>query len=438
MWMTCSRPGNSRTTNRGLQNVRPPVIGACVVFLALFFVFPIPVMASNPTVTITDYHVTPAVLLPGDEGTISFTLISTTKNAQIQEQTSGAAGGGETFQNTQTTDVNVNIRSIQFVGNGITFLTSNLENVGTLGPGQSLPVTVLIKAPENEGMYFPYVWIYTGADIGEGTSAHYLMPVNVNSRISVLKKPNLLLQKTIPDSIVPGDDVSCTITIRNAGEGRADDISITLNASSPSLSLISPANYHIDHLDPGAQTTFDLQFRSDKEVALGIRPVPVTINFADSNGTREYFTENLGIPFIGSARMAVKSLATDPIQPNLGDSVVLTVRVENTGTDRTNSVIVTLDTPFSGTKEAFIGSIDKNSDAPAVFYLTATQAGEVPVVVNISYDDDYGSHSVIENATITVASSGFLAAVIGLIIIMAGAGAAYWYLRLRKRADHAQ
>jgi hypothetical protein len=97
-------------------------------------------------------------------------------------------------------------------------------------------------------------------------------------------------------------------------------------------------------------------------------------------------------------------------------------------------VKATIDTPFAGTKEAFIGSIDKNSDAPAIFYLMANQGGDTPLAVTITYDDDYGTHSLTENATVTVSgSNGSAPAIIVLIIILAGAGAVYWYLRIRKK-----
>ena len=405
------------------------IVLVCSLFIAVCLVGAVPAGASTPTVMISNYNVTPAVLLPGDTGTLSFTVMTTDQSA-TEQVSSGGSGAG--FENTQTTTINVFIRNIHVEGNGITVLTKDFDRVGDLAPGQSIPITVLIQAPAQSGMYFPEIWVDTGTGIGDGTSTRYPVPVNVNTQISVLKKPDLSLQKIIPDSVVPGDSFPCTITVQNAGEARADDIFITINTTSSSLSLTSPANYYLDHLDPGENMTFNLQFNSDKEAPLGISPIPVTINYADADGIRKNLVENLGIPLRGRAKMAIKSLVTDPIQPNLNDPITLTLRIENTGTDRTDSVIATLDTPLSGTKEAFVGSIDIDSDAPAIFYLSATQSGQIPLIINISYDDDYGPHTLTENTIISVKGSNEYPVII-VVLIIAACGAGVWYWRTKRK-----
>ena len=405
----------------------------CVLIFAACLGVTVPAGASTPTVTISDFNVTPSVLLPGATGTISFTVMSTDQSARSQEST-GIVGNA--FANTQDTAINVFIRNIHVEGNGVIILTKDFDRVGDIGPGQRIPITLLIQAPDRDGMYFPEIWIDTGTGIGDGTSTRYPVPVNVNTRISIIRKSDLSVEKVLPGSVVPGTDFSGFITVRNDGEGRADDIFVAVNTSSPSISLSSPANYHLDHLDPGENASFDMKFSSGKDAALGIVPVPLTINYADADGTREFITENLGIPFRGRAQMAVKSFSADPDQPDSGAQVILTIRIENTGTDRADSVKAYLSTPLAGTKEAFIGSIDKNSDAPAIFTLRATQSGQVPLAINITYNDDYGFHTLTENATLNVNSPGLPMAVVPVLILLV-AGAAYWFLRIRKRGDHA-
>jgi hypothetical protein len=395
-----------------------------------------PVPASAPTVMISDYNVTPAVLMPGDTGTISFTIRTTDNNAKVQD-TSG--GTGSSTVKIQTTAINVFIDNIHVEGNGITVLSDDFDRVGDLGPGQSLPITVLIRAPDREGMYFPEVWIDTGTSFDvDGSSTRYPVPVNVNTRISLLKKPDLVLEKTLPSSVVPGTGFPVTLQLSNDGSGRADDLYVIINASLTALSLASPSNYHIDHLDPGENETFVLDFTSSKDSALGIRSVPVTLNYANADGTRESIRGEIGIPMKGNATIAIKSLTTDPIRPAAGDAITFVIRVENTGTDRATAVKAVLTTPLTGTKEAFIGSIDKDSDAPAIFYLKATSGGAIPVVVNLTYQDDYGTHALCENVTVTVNEpTGAGIAAVVLVLVAAAIGGVYWYLRYRRKGDHA-
>lgn len=416
--------------------MRPPFALVCVLALSACLAA-CAGAASSPTVMVSDYNVTPAVLMPGDMGTIQFTIRTTDPDAKIEDTsavTSGSSG------KTRTTGISVFIHNIHVEGNGVTILSDDFDRVGDLGPGQGIPITVLFKAPATEGMYFPEIWIDTGTGFDvDGSSTRYPIPVNVNTRIAVLKKPDILIEKTLPENVVPGEDFSAALTIRNDGSGRADDLYVTVNASLASLSLVSPSEYHIDHLAPGENSTYLLDFTSDKDSALGIRPVPVTVRYANSDGSGAVIRDELGIPVKGNATLAVKSLTTDPVRPGPGDAVTLVLRIENTGTDRATSVKADLDTALAGTTEAFIGSIDKDSDAPAIFYLRApAYGGDMPVTINVSWSDDYGSHAFSETTNLVV--SGSSAPWIWVIVlVLAGivAGGAYWYLRRYKKGDHA-
>ena len=130
--------------------------------------------ADAPTVTITEYKVSPSVLLPDTLGTITITVKNTATSATLKENTGIVTSDAST---TKVTDINVNIENVKLEGNGITVLTNDFERVGEIGPGQSIPLTFSIQAPSKSGMYFPEVWI----DTTGGTSTRYPIPVNVNT-----------------------------------------------------------------------------------------------------------------------------------------------------------------------------------------------------------------------------------------------------------------
>ena len=121
-----------------------------------------------------------------------------------------------------------------------------------------------------------------------------------------------------------------------------------------------------------------------------------------------------------------------------GSAFTLTARIENTGTDQATSVRAILDSPFSGTGTAFIGSIDKSSDAPAVFYLQATEEGTVPANLTITYSDDFGMHTRTEDATVTTAAGYGLLPVLALLLAGIIGGAAFWYFRVRPGKGHGE
>jgi len=388
---------------------------------------------TNPTVIITDYTVTPAVLLPGDMGTITLTIRNTADSAS-QNENSGITTGG-TFANSKSTDINVFIENVHLEKNGVDVLTGDFDRLGELGPGQSIPVTFVIRAPEKSGIYFPEAWI----DVKGGRSTRYPLTVNVNTDISTQKKPALTVVQSLPERVAPGDDCTAGITIANTGLLRASDITMVVNSTTKSLVLKTPGRYYTEHLDPGEGANMTLVLATDKNTPLGIDPVTLALTYRNPDGTTERQIETLGIPVKGRADIAVKSFSTDPVRPVPGNAFTLIIRVENTGTDQATSVRATLDSPFAGTTTSFIGSIDKDSDAPAIFYLQATKDGTVPVNLTVSYTDDFGPQAITEQATVTTSpSSGIIPVAIAILAAGIIAGAAYWYFRIRPGKRHGE
>jgi hypothetical protein len=392
-----------------------------------------PAAATDPTVIISDYSVTPAVLMPGDMGTVTLTIKNTAQAASEKENTGIVSGG--TFANTKSTDINVFIENVHLEENGIVVLTDDVERLGELGPGQSIPVMFVIRAPERSGIYLPEVWI----DVKDGRSTRYPVKVNVNTDISTQKKPSLSITQNLPDRVAPGETCAATITVKNTGLARASDISMGVNSSTKSLVLTTTGRYYIEHLDPGEESSMTLHLATDRDTPLGIDPVNLLISYRNPDGTAERQTEIIGIPVKGRADIAVSSVTTDPVRPVPGSPFTLILRIENTGTDRATSVRATLDSPFAGTRDSFIGSIDKDSDAPAIFYLQATKDGTVPANLTISYNDDFGSHTISERTTIvTSPASSTTTIVLAVLLIGIIAGAGYWYLRIRPGKRHAE
>jgi len=405
-----------------------------LIMLAILLAVSItPAAATDPTVIITDYAVTPPVLMPGDMGTVTLTIKNTAQSASEKENTGIVSGG--TFASTKSTDINVFIENVHLEENGITVLTDDFDRLGELGPGQSVPVTFVIRAPERSGIFLPEVWI----DVKDGRSTRYPVTVNVNTDISTQKKPALSVVQDLPERVVPGETCTATIAVKNTGLARASDISIVVNSSTKSLVLTTTGRYYIEHLDPGESSSMTLTMATDKNTPTGIDPVSLLITYRNPDGTADRQTEIVGIPVTGRAGLAVSSVTTDPVRPVPGSPFTLILRIENTGTDRATSVRATLDSPFTGSRDSFIGSIDKDSDAPAIFYLQATKDGTVPANLTISFTDDFGTHTISERTTIVTspASSTMTIALVVLLISII-AGAAYWYLRVRPGKEHAE
>jgi len=397
---------------------------AVSVSLLLLCCITVPATASAPTVIITDYKVSPSVMIPGEEGIITVTVKNTAEQATLTQ----SVGYGSTVT---TTDVAINapLDSVTMVGNGIEVLRGGYDRVGELGPGQSIPISFLIKAPGETGVYFPEVWIR----VSDAKSLKFPIPVNVNSDVLIQQKPRIFIDKLLPDSVAPGNDFNATIVLENTGELAASNLKITVNSSTSSIVPKTPSTVQIARLGPGEKIPIFMDFSTDKKSLLGIRPVNLVLDYQEPDGSYQQQVETLGISIRGKAQLDISQITTDPVRITEGDQFTLVIRIENTGTDDAKSVDARIEIPITGTKEAFVGKIEPGNDAPAPFNLEADKAGDISYTLNIQYEDDHGTGHVQQELYLNIApkDNTLLIVVIVVVVILAGLGA-YWYFIRRK------
>jgi len=381
--------------------------------------------ADAPTVTITDYKVSPSVLMPDGQGTIIVTVKNTASSAQVSEKSGQLTDS--TYATVKTTDINVNIDNVKLEGNGIMVLSGAFDRVGAIGPGQSQQFTFSIQAPSKSGMYFPEVWI----DTAGGKSTKYPVPVNVNTPLGIQKKAILVVDSTLTGSLNPGDEIPVLVTVSNAGDMFADDVTLTVDNAS---TLVAPKNadlYHLGAISPGQNRTLDLVLLSDKKMTAGLVRIPVTIRYSAIDGTAMIQNTGIDIPFKGKAELGFVSVDTNPPRLTENTPFDLTIRIENTGTGDAKQVSAKVDLPSEGTKEAFIGKIKPGNDAPALFLLEGAKSGNHPYNLTITYTDDMGVHTISRpmNMRVPVAdNSGSI--IFGLIVLglLGFLAYRYWYL----------
>jgi hypothetical protein len=401
------------------------ISGMFIILLAL-----IPAAAAGaPTVIVSNYTVTPAVLMPGDEGTITVVLTSTASMAPGSPLDLRVDTGG--VNTSPITPDNAYIENVLLRSREIEVLSGSFQDVGEIGPGQSLPITFQVRAPGEEGIYFPEVWV----SVRDATGVRYPVPVNVGSAYALAKKPSLRVERTVPASVDPGDSFGVTLTLYNDGEASANDISVGINASSDSIASTSPESYYIPVLRPGEEAALNLSFETDPGAPLGLLPVVATVDYRSADLAVFRQVETIGIPIVGRADMSVASIRTAPARITAGDPVGLTIRIENTGTADARSVRATIGgLSLSGTKEAFLGTIEPGNDGPAVFNLQAGEEGDYPYTLAIQYTDDYGAHTTEQALNLVVAGSdrvpALIIAVVAIVVVIAAA--LYWYRRRKE------
>jgi hypothetical protein len=414
------------------KNIFHPLQGAkCLQIVAsafiLIFIASIvaPVSAAGePTVTIMDYHVNPAVLMPDSMGTITITVKNTASSATITENTGFVTSDPTT---TKITDINVNIENVRLEGNGIVVLSNDFARVGEIGPGQSIPFTFSIRAPSKSGMYFPEVRI----DTSGGRSTRYPVPVNVNTAIGIQRQAILIMDTSLTGSVNPGDEIPVTLTVRNAGQTPAEDVTIRIENVSATVAPKNSDSYHLGAIMAGGQQTVNLAFLSDKKTEAGLVRVPVSISYHEIDGSGRTQTSGIDLMMKGKAELGFVSVDTNPPRLTENAPFDLTIRIENTGTGEAKQVSANVDLPAEGIKEAFIGKIKSGNDAPAIFLLEGLKGGNYPYTLNITYTDDMGVHTLTRQMNMRVPpadNSGTIILLLIVLVIIGVVGYRYWYL----------
>ncbi len=397
-----------------------------LVIIALLGAMVIPVSAAgSPTVTISDYKVSPSVLMPDSFGTLTITIKNTANSASVVEKIGQMSDTA--YDTTKTMDINVNIENVKIEGNGIEILSNAYDRVGEIGPGQSIPITFSIRAPSKSGMYYPEVWI----DTTGGKSTKYPIPVNVNTAVGIQRQAILIMDTSLAGPANPGEEIPVTLTIRNAGQTLADAVTIKIENMS---TVVAPKNadlYHLGAISGGEQQTVQVVFLSDKKANAGLVRIPVLISYNAIDGISQTRTTGIDLMLKGKAELGFVSVDTNPPRLSENTPFDLTVRIENTGTGEAKQVSATVDLPAEGTKEAFIGKIKPGNDAPAIFLLEGAKGGSHPYNLSITYTDDMGVHTMNRPMNLRVpVADGSGNIILGLILlaILGFLAYRYWYL----------
>ena len=375
-----------------------------VAMLLILAIFPWAVSADS-SVMITNYDVSPSILMPGDTGTITVTLKNSASTA-------------------------ADIREAFLFSTKVEPLTKSYDRVGLLGPSESMDLTFVFKAPYEEDIYFPEVRV----EVHNSTNVRYPIPINVNTRVSNAKEPAIEVEKIIPDYISPGDDLSVLLKLTNKGQSKADDINVNVTFTQP-LSAQSPNNYYIKSLDPGE--SYELEFRatSDENAVLGLYSIPIILQYNGADASKAQL-ETVAIKIRGNSELNIASISSNPTKIEQGDFVTLMVRIENAGTDDAKSVRAKVNLPFEGVKYVFLGKIRPDEDAPAVFTFTADKGGSYKYTITAEYEDDFGYHMMTQNSEIVVTTKESMPFnMLLLLVVIALTPSVAFYIHIKRKNE---
>jgi hypothetical protein len=256
---------------------------------------------------------------------------------------------------------------------------------------------------------------------------------NKTFKVMVRGVPQLAISDTIiePEIISPGDNFNLNFSVSNNGTGNASAIRVTsLIENLPFISTGTNTRI-IEKLSPVSSKKLEYRILAKDNAEPASYSVPIRLDYQSEDGRNFSSSELVGVNVLGKGRLDIAGINTDPNRIEKGNYLTLTVRIENAGNGKAKSVKANIDIPFRGTKTAFLGKIDPDNDAPAIFNLYADDAGDYKYNLTVQYEDDLGTHETREELMMTV-SPGDRTSVFVIILFIIAVIGVYWFFIRRK------
>lgn len=256
---------------------------------------------------------------------------------------------------------------------------------------------------------------------------------NKTFKVMVRGVPQLAISNTIiePETISPGDNFNLNFSVSNNGTGIASSIRVASQLENLPFISIGTNTRIIDKLPHGFSKKLEYRLLAKDNAEPASYSVPIRLDYQREDGGNFSSSELVGVNVLGKSRLNIAGINTDPSRIEKGNYLTLTIRIENAGNGNAKSVKANIDIPFRGTKTAFLGKIEPDDDAPAIFNLHADDAGDYRYNLTVQYEDDLGKHEIHEELMMTV-SSGDRTSVFVIILFIIAVIGAYWFFIRRK------
>lgn len=382
----------------------------------LFFVCLLPQLIADPTVMITEYHLDPQTLLPGDQAELTITLTNTEPTST--KTNTDYQNGLPIDQTVDTIAATLNNVWISADGDGSYSIRSseNYEDIGALSPGSSITISFPITAHENisSGLYNPLI----NVDVDYHQDVQFPIPVRISSFSATL------LPKDVPKKISSSGSTSITLTAVNNREAPVEDVTVTADINQ-SIS-VSPSSMYIGTLESESSQDISCSLHPS---SLGEQKISFTISYRNGENTH---TKTIDIPI-----EVIETHDVSPVLYNMPDVIPqdsserVTLEIYNAKSDTITGVTVIPVTDFATSpSEYFIGSMDSDDVFSASFDVMSKdlEPGNYTLGFKVAFkqgNNYFESPTLSEQVAVssnhmnsTGLNLGFILGFIGLIVII--------------------
>jgi hypothetical protein len=241
-----------------------------------------------------------------------------------------------------------------------------------------------------------------------------------------------------PSSIEIGEEFTIGIQIENCGSEIPNFVSFELLHPSEDIEIKEPLVINISQLYYGNSERFiTYHMRTDDDASPGTYVIKTRLSYG-ADGFSIIKEDEITFEVIGEeSELGIASIKTDPVLPMEGETVELTLRIENAGKGTAKSVSVYADHPFQGLKQSFIGALESEEDGPAILTFIVDKPGEFEFPVTISYSDDFGDNEIKTDVNISVLEkpSNISGTIFAIVLIALIVGGIFYFFKVKKSKD---
>jgi hypothetical protein len=376
-----------------MKKIMTTTIISTLIFSALVSLY-IPTVQASPAVMISQYQLSPEILMPGDTAVLTLQV----RNGEtVATQTTTSVSGGDSTTTVRTLGVDINnmwIVAAQSGGKQIR-ATSNYEDIGYLAAGSSIEVNFKLLVDKNmsEGIYFPVV----NVDVSGGTDVIYPLLVKV-SNASVD-----LLSTKVPSKISKGGTTELTVTAVNKRENAVKEVIITPHGDGVEF---VPQSYFIGSL--AAETSENVIF-SVKPISTSVSNISFSVSYKNGDNLH---TNSLIAPLSVIEALDVAPIITNfPLSITKGGTSRISIEVYNAKTEKITGVLIT---PICNAtvipSQYFIGSMDPDDVFSASFDIYADTVGYgtqiIGFTVSFKQGNDYYETPLVSKSFSVVSGPG--------------------------------
>ncbi len=321
----------------------------------------------RPTVVV-DYSMEPAVLMPGDTGTITISIEN--------------MAGGEVYvqEDDKTFDMNAYIASITLGGNNdIDILNNEYTDIGLLGPRDTIKLAFNIRAKENaeDGVHFLNMELVGGSDMYD---LNYNIPVKIDDR-------NLrLIMATMPTTVM--NEIS-TIELDIINTRPNDVNNVIIKPEGENVSF-NPAEIFVGTIPASDKTTVEITLNTMASSS-GTKNISFTASFFNGDNYHVSEKEETEINVVGQPSLIFTSIEVTKI----GNRYSFIGDINNFGTTDAKNVLVSVTesediTPMQPYANYFVGTLE--ADDFSSFELSArvlsSDIKEIPILIEFRDTDN--------------------------------------------------